>query len=117
MKGSLLQDKNAILVQPTSSMQAGRQFRFTSQDEIIKSEAIIKEYLEEAISIEKSGAKVHVEKRPELIIPEELQQKFDENNSFREAFFALTPGRQRGYVIYFTQAKQSATRTASYNFV
>lgn len=111
-KGALMKDPENILVQQTRNVQAGRQLRFAGVDEIILQEAVIKTYILEAIQFEKSGVKLPAEKKPELPIPEELQNKFDENSEFKDAFYTLTPGRQRGYIFYFNGAKQSKTREA-----
>ncbi len=112
MKGSLLKDKKSLLLQLTENMQAGRQFRFTSMEEIISQEKEIKEYLMEAVEIEKAGLKVPVRKKEDLVIFDELQFEFDKDPAFKAAFYALTPGRQRAYVIFFSGAKQSATKTS-----
>lgn len=111
-KGALMKDRRGILVQQTEKVQAARQLRFTSLKEIIELESVIKEYLEEAIEIEKAGLALPVTEKKALEIPEELQAKFDEDTTFEEAFYALTPGRQRGYIYHFSSAKQSATRTS-----
>ncbi|MCP9290781.1 YdeI/OmpD-associated family protein [Gracilimonas sediminicola] len=108
-KGSLLQDQNKILVKPGKNSQAARLFKFTNVEQINESENTIKEYIREAIEIENSGKKVKFKKNPEPI-PEELQAKFDEDPILKESFEALTPGRQRGYIIHFSGAKQSSTR-------
>ncbi|MFX4300785.1 YdeI/OmpD-associated family protein [Alicyclobacillus tolerans] len=105
-KGSLLKDTNGILIEHT---QAGRQIRFTNIRDIVEMEPILKAYVYEAIEVEKSGLKPHVEKNPEPI-PEEFQKKLDEIPALKTAFEALTPGRQRAYIIYFSAPKQSKTR-------
>jgi len=107
-KGALLQDPHGILIQQTENVQAARQIRFTNVQEIVERELILKAYIYEAIEVEKAG--LQVEKNTEWVIPEELQQKFDEIPALKTAFEALTPGRQRAYVLYFTQPKQSKTR-------
>ncbi len=109
-KGALLKDTKAILTRQTENVQAGRQLRFTSVEEIDQMEDIIKAYIYEAIEIEKAGLKVITEKKPELQVPEELQNKFEEDPAFKDAFYALTPGRQKGYLYHFLQPKQSKTR-------
>ncbi|MEA1024590.1 YdeI/OmpD-associated family protein [Bacillus subtilis] len=109
-KGALLQDTDGILIQQTENVQAARQVRFTNVQEINELENILKAYIHEAIEVEKAGLKVEVNKNIELNIPEELQNKFDEIPALRTAFEALTPGRQRAYTLYFSQAKQSKTR-------
>lgn len=110
-KGSLLKDPGGILVSPGKNSQAARQLRFTSQEEVIELEPIIKKFIVEAIELEKAGRKVAFKKQPEAV-PWELQEKLDADPAFSAAFQALTPGRQRGYILYFSQAKQSKTRTA-----
>ncbi|AFQ56437.1 hypothetical protein BHY07_02995 [Bacillus subtilis subsp. subtilis] len=109
-KGVLLQDTDGILIQQTENVQAARQIRFTNVQEINELENILKAYIHEAIEVEKAGLKVDVNKNIELNIPEELQNKFDEIPALKIAFEALTPGRQRAYTLYFSQAKQSKTR-------
>ncbi|CAI6232438.1 MULTISPECIES: YdeI family protein [Bacillus] len=109
-KGALLQDAHGILIQQTENVQAARQIRFTNVQEINELENILKAYIHEAIEVEKAGLKVEVNKNIELNIPEELQKKFDEIPALKIAFEALTPGRQRAYTLYFSQAKQSKTR-------
>ena len=110
-KGSLLKDAKGLLVAPGKSSQASRLFKFTKPEQIIATESDITAYLYEAIEVEKAGLKVPFRQNPEPI-PEELQQVLDEDAVFRNAFEALTPGRQRGYIIHFSQPKQSKTRTA-----
>lgn len=110
IKGSLLHDTQGLLVQQTENVQAGRQIRFTNVQEIVEMETILKEYIHEAIEVEKAGLKVDYKKNIEFSIPEELQHKFDEIPDLKTAFEALTPGRQRAYVLYFSQPKQSKTR-------
>jgi len=109
-KGALLKDSENILVQQTKNVQAARQLRFTSAKEIGALEATIKAYIFEAIEAEKAGLEVPMKKTSEYEYPEELLLKFKEDPSFKTAFEALTPGRQRGYLLHFSQAKQSATR-------
>lgn len=109
-KGALLQDAHGILIQQTENVQAARQIRFTNVQEINELENILKAYIQEAIEVEKAGLKVEVNNNIELNIPEELQNKFDEIPELKTAFEALTPGRQRAYTLYFSQAKQSKTR-------
>ncbi|QLE02580.1 YdeI/OmpD-associated family protein [Galbibacter sp. BG1] len=111
-KGVLLKDVNNILVQQTENVQSARQIRFTSLEEIVDQEKIIKQYVYEAVEVEKAGIKVPLKKTSEYEIPEELQQKMESDPDFKEAFKSLTPGRQRGYFLYFSQAKQSKTREA-----
>lgn len=109
-KGSLLQDSHSILIQQTENVQGARQIRFTNVQEIAEKEAVLKAYIYEAIEVEKVGLKVKAKKPEELIIPEELQHKFDEIPALKDAFTTLTPGRQRAYILYFSAAKQSKTR-------
>ncbi|MGQ7278233.1 YdeI/OmpD-associated family protein [Brevibacillus thermoruber] len=109
-KGALLQDPHGILIQQTENVQAARQIRFTNVQEIVELEPILKTYIFEAIEVEKAGLKVNVKQNAELIIPEELQKKFDELPALKAAFEALTPGRQRAYILYFSKPKQSKTR-------
>jgi len=109
-KGSLLQDSHGILIQQTENVQGARQIRFTNVQEIVEKEAILKAYIDEAIEVEKAGLKVKAKKPEELIIPDELQHKFDEIPALKDAFTTLTPGRQRAYILHFSAAKQSKTR-------
>ncbi|MGS2739020.1 YdeI/OmpD-associated family protein [Sinomicrobium sp. M5D2P17] len=108
-KGALLNDVNGILVKPGENTQSGRIIPFTGIREIVETEAVLKTYIYEAIEVEKTGLKVDFNKDPEPV-PEELQHKFDELPALKTAFYALTPGRQRGYILHFSGAKQSATR-------
>jgi uncharacterized protein YdeI (YjbR/CyaY-like superfamily) len=110
MKGVLLKDPKGILVQQTKNVQAARQIRFTRAREIVKLERTLKAYIKEAIEVEKAGLKVDLKKTTEFIIPEEFEKKLDKTPDLKKAFYALTPGRQRGYILYFSQAKQSKTR-------
>ncbi|MBV7529631.1 YdeI family protein [Chitinophaga sp. sic0106] len=109
-KGSLMADPEGILIQQTENVQAARQIRFTSLKEIVKQKAVIKAYIYEAIEIEKSGLEVKFKKVKEYPVPEEFQQKLDTTPGLKKAFEALTPGRQRGYLLYFAAAKQAKTR-------
>ncbi|MGG0738544.1 YdeI/OmpD-associated family protein [Niallia taxi] len=111
-KGALLKDLEGILVQQTENVQAARQIRFTNLQEIVEKEALLKAYIHEAIAVEEAGLEVELKKNEEYSVPEELQQKFAENPAFKEAFEALTPGRQRAYLLHFSQAKQAKTREA-----
>lgn len=111
-KGALLKDAHGILVQQTANVQSGRQARFTNLQEILALEPVLKEYLLEAIEIERAGLKVEHKPTAEFTMPEEFQSKLDLVPGLKEAFEALTPGRQRAYLLYFAQAKQSKTRTA-----
>ena len=109
-KGALLKDANGILVQQTENVQAARQIRFTNVQEIVKMKSILKAYIHEAIKVEEAGLKVGFKKTAEFRIPEEFQKKLDKIPSLKTAFKALTPGRQRGYILYFSAPKQSKTR-------
>ena len=111
-KGALLKDAKGILVQQTENVQAARQIRFTNVREIGKMEPILKAYIKEAIEVEKAGLEVDYKKTSEFVIPEEFQNRLDESPALKTAFAALTPGRQRGYILYFSAAKQSKTREA-----
>lgn len=108
-KGSLLKDPKKILASNGPNSQAGRRFEFTSVQEISKMESLIKSYIKEAIAIEKSGAKVEFKKAPQSM-PEELTKALRKNAKLKKAFLALTPGRQRAYILFFSGAKQAATR-------
>ncbi|WP_068615256.1 YdeI/OmpD-associated family protein [Paenibacillus tuaregi] len=109
-KGVLLKDPERILIQQTENVQAGRQIRFTTVQEIIEMEATLKAYIHEAIEVEKAGLEVEYKKNSEYPIPEEFQNKLDEIPALKTAFEALTPGRQRAYLLYFASPKQSKTR-------
>jgi uncharacterized protein YdeI (YjbR/CyaY-like superfamily) len=109
-KGALLNDPNGILIQQTENVQAARQIRFKNVREIIKLKTILKAYIYEAIEVEKAGLQVKLKKTTEYKIPEEFQKKLDQIPALKTAFNALTPGRQRAYIFYFSQAKQSKTR-------
>ena len=111
-KGVLLNDANGILIKPGENTQAGRWIKFTSVREIVEMEPILKAYIYEAIEVEKAGLKVNYKKTSEFVIPEEFQNRLDESPALKTAFDALTPGRQRGYILYFSAAKQSKTREA-----
>ena len=109
-KGALLDDDNGILVQQTKNVQAARQIRFTNVREIVKIKPILKAYIHEAVEVEKAGLKVTFRKTTEFKITEEFQNKLDEVPALKTAFDALTPGRQRAYILYFSAPKQSKTR-------
>ena len=111
-KGALLNDPNDLLIQQTKNVQSARQIRFTNAREIVKMEKILKAYVYEAIEIERAGLKVKLKKTSEFKIPEEFQKRLDKSTALKKAFDALTPGRQRAYIFYFSQAKQSKTREA-----
>lgn len=109
-KGALLNDPNGILIQQTKNVQSARQIRFTNVREIMKMEKILKAYVYEAIEVERAGLKVKLKKTSEYKIPEEFQQKLNKTAALKKAFDALTPGRQRAYIFYFSQPKLSKTR-------
>ena len=111
-KGALLNDPNGILIQQTKNVQAARQVRFTNVREIVKLELIVKAYIYEAIEVEKAGLKVKFKKTTDFIIPEEFKNKLSGKGgkTLKTAFDTLTPGRQRAYIFYFSQPKQSKTR-------
>jgi uncharacterized protein YdeI (YjbR/CyaY-like superfamily) len=109
-KGALLKDPKGILIQQTKNVQAARQIRFTNVREIAEMEPILKAYIKEAIEAEKAGLKVNYKKTSDFKIPEEFQNKLNEMPALKTAFDALTPGRQRAYLFYFSQPKQSKTR-------
>lgn len=109
-KGTLLKDTKAILIQQTENVQAARQIRFTSIQEIIKLSNTIKTYIKEAIKVEKAGLKVELKKTTEFNIPNEFKQVLNEIPELKTAFDALTPGRQRAYLLHFSSPKQYKTR-------
>lgn len=109
-KGALLGDPKGILVQQTKNVQSARQIRFTNVREITKLEKVLKAYIYEAIEVERAGLKVKLKKTKEYPVPEEFQKKLDKNAALRKAFAELTPGRQRGYLLYFSSAKLAKTR-------
>src|SRR5262249_27401460 len=109
-KGALLKDAHGILIQQTENVQAARQIRFTHLREIVEGETILKAYIAEAIKVEKAGLKVNYKKTSEFTIPQEFQTKLDEIPALKPAFAALTPGRQRAYILHFSAPKQSKTR-------
>src|SRR6202035_5310756 len=112
MKGALLKDPEGILIQQTKNVQAARQIRFASLADIDKQKTAVKTYIREAIAVEKSGAKVKMKTAAQFDAPEEFQKRLDDDPELAEAFHALTPGRQKGYLLHFAGAKQPATRTA-----
>jgi uncharacterized protein YdeI (YjbR/CyaY-like superfamily) len=111
-KGALLKDPKGILIQQTKNVQAARQIRFTSLPDVLKVEKTLKAYIREAIAAEKAGLKVPFKRTKDFEMAEEFARKLDESRQLRDAFEALTPGRQRGYLLYFSQAKQATTREA-----
>ena len=111
-KGALMKDPKGVLVQPGAESQSARQMRFTSVAEISRFAKSLKTYLKDAIEVEAAGLKVAFKKSTDLVYPEEFQSRLDSNSALREAFQALTPGRQRQYHMFFSGAKQSKTREA-----
>jgi len=111
-KGVLLNDTDKLLIQQTENVQSARQIRFTNMDEINELEQTIRTYVFEAVEVEKAGLEVKMKKTSEYEKPEELEQAFNEDPNFKTAFDSLTPGRQRGYFLHFSEAKQSKTRTS-----
>jgi uncharacterized protein YdeI (YjbR/CyaY-like superfamily) len=109
-KGALLKDTDRILIQQSENVQAARQIRFTNLQEIIDLKAVLKTYIYQAVEVEKAGLKVELKKTSEFEVAEEFQKKLDEMPNLQKAFYALTPGRQRGYLLHFSQPKQSKTR-------
>ena len=112
MKGALLKDAAGMLVQQTKNVQAARQLRFSSVADINKQQVTVKAYIKQAVAVEKSGAKVPMKSAAQFDVPAEFQQRLDDDPKLAKAFRALTPGRQKGYLLHFAGAKQSATRTA-----
>ena len=112
VKGALLKDAKGILIQQTENVQAARQIRFTKVEEIVEMAAVLKAYIQEAIEVEKAGLEINYKKTSEFKMPEEFRKQLDKSSALKTAFGALTPGRQRGYLLYFSAAKQSATREA-----
>ncbi|WP_034889532.1 YdeI/OmpD-associated family protein [Gillisia sp. Hel_I_29] len=110
-KGALLKDDKNVLVQQTKNVQAARQIRFTDNEEIKKIESVIKTYIFEAIEVEKQGLDVKMKKTSDFEMPNEFKQELEKNSDLKKAFNLLTPGRQRGYLLYFSGAKQSNTRS------
>ena len=111
-KGALLSDPEGILIQQTENVQAARQIRFTNLREIFDLETVLKDYIREAIEVEKAGLKVKLKKTAEFKVPEEFQKQLDKSAALKKAFNALTPGRQRAYLLHFSQPKQSKTRVS-----
>lgn len=111
-KGALLPDPNGILVQQTENVQAARQIRFTSVDEIVALAPVLKAYIAEAIAVEKAGLQVNFKKASEFNMPEEFINKLEEVPGLQDAFDSLTPGRQRAYLLHFSAPKQAKTREA-----
>ncbi|KQV85050.1 hypothetical protein ASD15_07940 [Massilia sp. Root351] len=111
-KGSLLKDEEGVLIQQTKNVQAGRQIRFTSASQVDEMQAVVKAYVQEAVAVEKAGLSVEFKETADFDMPEEFQARLDDSPQLQEAFEALTPGRQRAYLLHFAEAKQSKTRTA-----
>jgi len=111
-KGALLKDEEGILIQQTKNVQAGRQIRFTSAGQVDELKAVIKAYVQEAIAVEKAGLTIEFKDTADFDMPEEFQARLDDSPQLQEAFEALTPGRQRAYLLHFAEAKQSKTRAA-----
>jgi uncharacterized protein YdeI (YjbR/CyaY-like superfamily) len=111
-KGALLKDPKGILIQQTKNVQSARQVRFTSVKEIVKLAPTLKKYIREAIEVEKAGLKVTLKKTTDYEVPEEFQTRLDKMPALKRAFAALTPGRQRAYLFYFSQPRQAKTREA-----
>jgi len=110
MKGALMKDPNKLLIQQTENVQSGRQIRFTNGGEVTQLAPVLKKYIEEAIALEKSGAKVEMKQTTEFKKPDEFKAVLDKKPALKKAFEALTPGRQRGYLLHFSSAKQAKTR-------
>jgi uncharacterized protein YdeI (YjbR/CyaY-like superfamily) len=111
-KGALLKDPGGVLIQQTKNVQAARQIRFESLEDVIKTERTLKAYIREAIQVEKAGLKVPFKRTKDFEMPEEFESKLEASAALKKAYEALTPGRQRGYLLYFAQAKQAKTREA-----
>lgn len=111
-KGALLKDDHGLLVQQTANVQSARQMRFTSAAQIDEQERLVRQYVQQAIDVEKAGLKVQLKSTAEFDMPEEFARKLKEMPALKKAFQALTPGRQRGYLLHFSSAKQASTREA-----
>lgn len=109
-KGALINDTARVLIQQTDNVQSARQIRFINVEQIIQLKSVIKDYIKEAIDIEKLGKKVEMKKVADYPIPQEFKRALDEDRILNKAFYSLTPGRQKGYLFYFNQAKQAKTR-------
>ncbi len=112
MKGAIMKDAKKLLIQQTPNVQAARQMRFTSLEEVEKKSTVIKSYMKEAIRVEKSGARVELKDTAQFNMPEEFRKALAQMKELKKAFYGLTPGRQRGYLLYFSSAKQTKTRMA-----
>ncbi|OJV52555.1 MAG: hypothetical protein BGO31_07885 [Bacteroidetes bacterium 43-16] len=111
-KGALMKDEAGVLIQQTENVQAARQIRFTDAESILELKPVIKAYIKEAIDIERSGKKITLKQVTEYPVPEEFQQVLDKDALLQQAFYALSPGRQKGYLFHFNQAKRPATRNS-----
>jgi uncharacterized protein YdeI (YjbR/CyaY-like superfamily) len=111
-KGAIMEDPQELLRKPGENTQSGRQIRMTSMDEMLGQEEVLRAYIQNAIEVEKAGEKVVVKKIEEYPVPSELEESFAANRDLQHAFYGLTPGRQRAYLLHFAEAKQSATRKA-----
>ena len=111
-KGALMKDPEDLLRKPGENTQSGRQIRLTSMDEMLGQEEVLRAYIQHAIEVEKAGEKVITKKTEEYPVPSELEESFAENSDLQHAFYGLTTGRQRAYLLHFAEAKQSATRKA-----
>jgi len=111
-KGALLKDPENILIQQTENVQSARQVRFASIGEVTKKKSALKALIKQAIEVEKAGLRVALKMTSEYKVPEEFQKKINSNPSLKKAFYNLSPGRQRGYIFYFSKARQAATRSA-----
>lgn len=109
-KGVLIKDEHNLLESPGPNSQSARFMKFTDVNRVIELEPIIKDYIHQAVENEKAGLKVEFKKPGDMDLPEELLQKFEELPEFEKAFYSLTPGRQKGYILHFSGAKQSKTR-------
>jgi uncharacterized protein YdeI (YjbR/CyaY-like superfamily) len=109
-KGAILKDPKGILIQQTENVQAARQIRFTNVKDIVKMKKVLQRYIYEAVKVEDAGLKVPLKKTKEFKMPEEFETRLKKNAALKKAFYALTPGRQRGYLLYFASAKQAKTR-------
>lgn len=112
IKGALMKDAKGLLIRQTENVQASRQIRFTNSQEIQAMEKTLKAYIQEAIRIERAGLKVEMKRTSDFVMAEEFRKELDENAALKSAFDALSPGRQRAYLYYFSQPKQSKTREA-----
>jgi uncharacterized protein YdeI (YjbR/CyaY-like superfamily) len=111
-KGVLIEDVRGILIQQTENVQVARQIRFRSAGEVVKLKRVLKAYIRQAVEVEKSGAKVAMKRTSQFKMPPEFAQRLKKSATLRKAFESLTPGRQRGYLLYFSSAKRSETREA-----